>query len=106
MSGSEHLVSPMISERPCDVHRLRADFPLLHRRVRGKALVYLDNAATSQKPLAVLDALDRYYRMENANIHRGLHYLSEVATKAYEEDRKSTRLNSSHSQISYPVFFF
>ncbi|HAL55069.1 MAG TPA: cysteine desulfurase CsdA [Bacteroidetes bacterium] len=91
MSGSEHLVSPMISERPCDVHRLRADFPLLHRRVRGKALVYLDNAATSQKPLAVLDALDRYYRMENANIHRGLHYLSEVATKAYEDAREKIR---------------
>jgi cysteine desulfurase/selenocysteine lyase len=67
-----------------DVERLREDFPILAERVRGKPLVYLDNAATSQKPRAVIDAVSRYYGAENANIHRGVHYLSERATVAYD----------------------
>ncbi|MBI2864787.1 MAG: cysteine desulfurase [Chloroflexi bacterium] len=70
-----------------DVERNRADFPVLSRKVRGKPLVYLDNAATTQKPKAVIDRLTEYYTSENANIHRGVHYLSEVATAAYEEAR-------------------
>lgn len=70
-----------------DVNRVRKDFPILQLKVHGKPLVYLDNAATSQKPQAVLDALDQYYRAENANIHRGVHYLSEVATRGYEGTR-------------------
>jgi cysteine desulfurase / selenocysteine lyase len=69
------------------VHRLRADFPILQRMVRDKPLVYLDNAATSQKPEAVLHALDDYYRRYNANVHRGVHTLSEEATAAYEGAR-------------------
>lgn len=66
---------------------LRALFPVLERQVNGKPLVYLDNAATTQKPLAVIEALDNYYRRYNSNIHRGVHTLSEEATAAYEEAR-------------------
>ncbi|MGB0743307.1 MAG: aminotransferase class V-fold PLP-dependent enzyme, partial [Opitutales bacterium] len=61
---------------------VRKDFPILQREVRGKPLTYLDNGATAQKPSAVIEAVERYYRAENANIHRGLHYLSEQATDA------------------------
>ncbi|HEX7044759.1 MAG TPA: cysteine desulfurase [Burkholderiales bacterium] len=74
-----------------DVARIRADFPALAQQVRGKPLVYLDNAATSQKPRAVLEALERYYRCDNANVHRGVHALSERATGAYEEARAKVR---------------
>jgi len=71
--------------------RLRADFPLLGRPVRGKPLAYLDNAATTQKPLAVLEAVDRYYREHNANVHRGVHWLSERATEDFEHARAAVR---------------
>jgi len=70
-----------------DVERVRRDFPILGRDVRGRPLVYLDNAATTQKPRAVLDALTRHYTESNANIHRGVHYLSETATQAHEAAR-------------------
>ncbi len=70
-----------------DVQAIRAEFPILERTVRGKPLVYLDNAATSQKPRFVLDVITRYYEEENANIHRGVHYLSERATTDYENAR-------------------
>jgi cysteine desulfurase/selenocysteine lyase len=74
-----------------DVARLRADFPILQTSVRGKPLVYLDNAATSQKPRVVIERLARYYAEENANIHRGVYYLSERATAAYEGVRAQAR---------------
>ena len=76
--------------RRSDEHalRYRGDFPILDREVHGKPLVYLDNSATSQKPRVVLDALDDYYTRLNANVHRGLHTLSEEATNAYEEARE------------------
>ena len=70
-----------------DFEAIRKDFPILATQVRGKPLTYLDNAATAQKPTAVSDAVERYYREENANIHRGVHYLSERATDAYEAAR-------------------
>ena len=70
-----------------DVERIRKDFPALHQQVHGKPLVYLDNAATSQKPQAVIDALVAYYTFDNANVHRGVHLLSERATEAYEGAR-------------------
>jgi len=70
-----------------DVERLRRDFPILAQPIRGKPLVYLDNAATSQKPRSVIDAVSRFYSSENANIHRGVHYLSEQATAAYDAVR-------------------
>ncbi len=82
-----------------DVEKIRADFPILHRTVHDKPLVYLDNAATSQKPQAVIDAVSRYYEQENANIHRGVHYLSERATEDYEAARKAVQafLNAEHA---------
>ncbi|MDR3229578.1 MAG: cysteine desulfurase [Puniceicoccales bacterium] len=70
-----------------DIARVRADFPILSRRVGKNPLVYLDNGASAQKPLAVIEALDRYYRHQHANIHRGVHTLSEEATAAYEQAR-------------------
>ncbi len=71
-----------------DVQKWRADFPILGQRVReGKSLVYLDSAATTQKPAVVIDALSAYYRAINANVHRGIHRLAELATEAYEESR-------------------
>ena len=72
-----------------DVAALRKDFPILGRTVRGRPLAYLDNAATSQKPLVVIKALERYYSEQNANVHRGVHLLSEEATTAYEAARAS-----------------
>lgn len=71
-----------------DVERIRGDFPLLQRVVNGYPLVYLDNAATSQKPTAVIGAIDEYYQMHNANVHRGVYTLSEEATEAYEGARR------------------
>jgi cysteine desulfurase / selenocysteine lyase len=70
-----------------DVFKIRADFPILDVKVHGKPLVYLDNAATSQKPQAVLEALTRYYETANANVHRGVHALSELATESHEQAR-------------------
>ena len=83
--------SPSIEsqEKPAgfDVFKIRADFPILTVKVHGKPLVYLDNAATTQKPQAVIDALIHYYTSENANIHRGVHALSELATESFEQAR-------------------
>jgi len=72
-----------------DVERIRQDFPVLDQEIRGKQLVYLDNAATSQKPTAVIDSIVNYYENDNANIHRGVHTLSERATLSYENARKT-----------------
>ena len=80
-------VAPTAQTTPLDADSLRRDFPILTEHVRGKPLVYLDNAATSQKPQAVIDAVRDYYLTTNANIHRGIHYLSEKGTAAYEDAR-------------------
>src|SRR5438128_4378100 len=74
-----------------DVNRIRADFPALAMQVYGKPLVYLDNAASAQKPRAVLDRLEQAYTREYANVHRGLHYLANTATEAYEGAREKVR---------------
>lgn len=74
--------------KPFDINAIRADFPILNREVNGKPLVYLDNGATSQKPNQVIDAVSNYYRSFNANIHRGVHELSQLATNAYEQARE------------------
>jgi len=71
-----------------DVTAIRKDFPILSRKVNGRQLVYLDNAATSQKPQQVIDSIVDYYSSYNANIHRGVHALSQEATDAYEASRK------------------
>src|SRR2546425_12088883 len=71
-----------------DWDSLRADFPILHQKVHGHPLIYFDNAATSQKPTAVIDALRNYYERDNANVHRGIHELSNRATAAFEAARQ------------------
>jgi cysteine desulfurase/selenocysteine lyase len=80
--------------------KLRQDFPALRQKVRGKPLIYLDNAATSQKPQAVIDTIVRYYLSENSNVHRGVHFLSDLATQAYEGARIRVRqfLNAAHDR--------
>src|SRR5207244_332670 len=83
--------SPKMPVPPFDVDRVREDFPILKQRVHGCPLVYLDNAATTQKPQPVLDALVRFYTTECANVHRGVHLLSERATRDYEEARAKGR---------------
>jgi len=86
---------------PLDVERIRADFPILHTLARGEPLVYLDSAATSQKPQVVIDALTEYYTKSNANVHRSVHYLAERATTAYEEARARVgRFVNAHSPES------
>lgn len=87
-----------------DVQAIRQDFPILKRRVNGKPLVYLDNAATSQKPQAVVEALVTYYTLHNANIHRGIHTLSEESTARYEEVRRQTAQFLGNPKPSTIVF--
>ena len=81
-----------------DVERIRADFPILYREVHGKPLVYLDSGASAQKPRSVLEAMDHAYRFEYANVHRGLHHLSNAATENFESARETVRrfLNAGH----------
>lgn len=74
--------------RRLDIARVRAEFPILNTRVNGKPLAYLDNAATTQKPQPVIDAIYHYYTSENANVHRGVHYLSQIASERYEDARR------------------
>ena len=87
-----------------DVARIREDFPILKQQVHGKPLVYLDNAATSQKPRAVIDAINRYYTTENSNIHRGIHFLSELATADYEGSRAKAQRFLNASDIREIIF--
>jgi cysteine desulfurase/selenocysteine lyase len=88
-----------VVEKAFDVEKVRRDFPILSRDVRGKKLVYLDNAATSQKPRAVIDAISRYYEEGNANVHRGVHFLSEHATGEHERARRTVQkfINGAHA---------
>jgi cysteine desulfurase/selenocysteine lyase len=80
-----------VSGKSFNIDLIRADFPILSQSVHGKPLVYLDNAATTQKPQVVIDTLNKYYSAENSNIHRGVYYLSEVATEGYETARKKVQ---------------
>jgi cysteine desulfurase/selenocysteine lyase len=91
---------PAVSNGSYDVARIRQDFPILDLKVHGKPLVYLDNAASAQKPRAVLDRLDRAYTSEYSNVHRGLHYLANAATEAYEGAREKVAafLNAGRPQ--------
>lgn len=70
-----------------DVENIRDQFPILKQKVYGKSLVYLDNAATTQKPIKVIERIKQYYEFENSNVHRGVHKLSQVATEKYEQAR-------------------
>lgn len=87
-----------------DLSQIRQDFPLLQRQVNGYPLVYFDNAATAQKPLAVIERINRYYREENSNIHRGVHFLSQYATDEYERSRELLR-KLIHAQHAHEVIF-
>jgi cysteine desulfurase/selenocysteine lyase len=88
-----------MSELLTDIDAIRAQFPILKREINGKPLVYLDNGATSQKPQSVIDTIARYYELENSNIHRGVHTLSQDATSAYEDVRRKVQkfINAEHS---------
>ena len=85
------MTHPAAKNGSYDVAKIRADFPALAMEVYGKPLVYLDNAASAQKPQAVLDRLQRAYTAEYANVHRGLHFLANEATEAYEGARETAR---------------
>ncbi len=90
----------VVSPTQLDIDKVRQDFPILHQEVNGKPLVYLDNAATTQKPQVVIDALTYYYQRDNANIHRGIHTLAERATAAFEETRQAVHrfINSNEPE--------
>ncbi len=98
--GTDSVASAPARPSSFNVWRIREDFPILRQYAYGKPLVYLDNAATSQKPQAVIDALVRYYTSENANVHRGVHLLSERATEGYEGARRTVQrfLNAAESR--------
>ena len=100
MSSPTDAPAPPAVPAPLDVERIRRDFPILRRLVRGHPLVYLDSAATTQKPQAVLDVIAQYYADSNANIHRGVHVLSEEATRAYDAARGKVQrfLNAAASR--------
>jgi cysteine desulfurase/selenocysteine lyase len=104
MKAVQEVSRPETSGSRFDVVKVRQDFPLLGATVHGKPLVYFDNGATSQKPRQVIDALDRYYRTENSNIHRGVHYLSERATEAYEGAREKVRGFIQASRVEEIIF--
>jgi len=87
-----------------EVEKFRKDFPVLGQKIYGHPLVYLDNAATTQKPQAVIDALNRYYSKENANIHRGIYYLSEQATNAYEQAREKVKAFIHAKEVREIIF--
>lgn len=87
-----------------DIQKVRADFPILSQKVNGKPLVYFDNGATSQKPQVVLDAITKYYSEINANIHRGVHTLSQLATDAYEDSRKKIQTHIN-AKFAHEVLF-
>jgi cysteine desulfurase/selenocysteine lyase len=93
-------VATTVTHKAFDVQAIRRDFPILSQQMNGKPLVYLDNGASAQKPLAVLDAMDRYYREMHSNVHRGAHTLGDRATAAFEGARKTVRsfLNARSTQ--------
>jgi cysteine desulfurase / selenocysteine lyase len=100
LSKKETFDSKQSSSKGFDVEKIRKDFPILHQSIHGKPLVYLDNAATTQKPLAVINALTAYYSNINANIHRGIHTLSEKSTAEFEATRETVKkfINSKSAE--------
>ena len=98
------LVDQIVKPAPYDVEAIRRDFPILSREVYGKPLVYLDNGASAQKPQSVIDAVSNAYATEYANVHRGLHFLSNAATDAYEKSRETVRRFLNAGSIDEIVF--
>lgn len=101
--SSQAPAAPSKPALPRSLESIRAEFPILHREVKGKPLSYLDNGATVQKPAAVIEAIDSYYRQHNANVHRGIHTLSEEATNLYEGARKkvAAHINASPREVIF-----
>ena len=93
------MIMETTGKRKFNLREIREDFPALRQTVYGKNLIYFDNGATSQKPQYVIDAINKYYSKDNANIHRGVHHLSQKATNEYEASRKTiaTYLNAKHT---------
>jgi cysteine desulfurase/selenocysteine lyase len=104
MATSNTTADSTASRAAYDVERIRSDFPILFREVYGKPLVYLDNGASAQKPRAVLDAIEYAYKMEYANVHRGLHYLSNTATAKFEEARETVRRFLNAPNVEEVIF--
>ncbi|MDP2123335.1 MAG: cysteine desulfurase [Parvibaculum sp.] len=96
--------SPVLKSETYDVARIRADFPILSREVYGKPLVYLDNAASAQKPKSVIDAVAHAYANEYSNVHRGMHYLANAATEKFEEARETARAFLNAASIDEVIF--
>ena len=92
-------MSQLAPKRPFDIEQIRQDFPILQRKINGNPLIYLDSGASAQKPQCVIDTVATYYQEQHANIHRGVHHLSQEATQAYEDARETVRafLNAKHS---------
>lgn len=88
-----------VIDNPIDIDLIRKDFPILNRKVNNKPLIYFDSAASTQKPVAVINRIRDYYENENSNVHRGVHYLSQKATEAYEKARERVKdfINAEHS---------
>jgi cysteine desulfurase/selenocysteine lyase len=100
----ENKIKESSNKRVFNIDEIRNEFPILNRTVNGKQLVYLDNAATTQKPQSVIDSISHYYSFENANIHRGLHFLSEVATESYEQARLKIKEYINALSVSEIIF--
>lgn len=104
MTPAEVSAARAIDPQDFDIERVRADFPILQQQVHGRQLVYLDNAATTQKPVSVIEAIEGYYYLHNANVHRGVHELSERATRAFEAAREKVR-NFLHAHDATEIVF-
>jgi len=89
-----------------DIERIRRDFPILNQNVNDRPLIYFDNAATSQKPLAVIESLSNYYMHYNSNIHRGVHHLAQLATEAYENARTKIKVHINASKREEVIFTY
>lgn len=87
-----------------DIDKIRQDFPILHQEVNGKPLVYFDNAASTQKPQVVIDAIAKYYQQINSNVHRGVHHLSQLATDAFEQSREKVRAYINAAETAEVLF--
>lgn len=98
------MIGSKIGLSTAEVMEIRKDFPILHRTVNGKSLIYFDNGATAQKPAAVINAIDHYYRAQNANIHRGVHTLSQEITVAYEAARATIQKHLSAAKPEEIIF--
>ncbi|MBI4810009.1 MAG: cysteine desulfurase [Ignavibacteriales bacterium] len=104
MRKEQNKSAKILKPRPFNVKKIREDFPILKQTINGKPLVYLDNAATSQKPQFVIDAMNHYYMEENSNIHRGVHYLSELATQSYEAARVKIQKHINAKHLEEVIF--